>query len=143
MSSDRDDAGARVVGGVRVAATAWVRALELTAPIPKNPDRALSTVIDELAEKVGEVPALRCAAEPCGCDKDLGARRGPRPVLAYGARGRSTRGRQAGREWAAGADHRGSGALRLHLGHDGAAQGRQRQSLPPHAMESLVCRADG
>src|SRR3989442_1011638 len=58
MSSDRDDAGARVVGGDRVAARAWVRALELTAPIPKNPDRVLSTVIDELAEKFGEAPAL-------------------------------------------------------------------------------------
>jgi len=58
MSSDGDDAGARVVGGDRVAAKAWVRALELTAPIPKNPDRVLSTVIDELAEKFGEAPAL-------------------------------------------------------------------------------------
>src|SRR5437667_12866856 len=58
MSSDGDDAGARVVGGDRVAAKAWVRALELTAPIPKNPDRVLSAVIDELAEKFGEAPAL-------------------------------------------------------------------------------------
>src|SRR5213083_3276723 len=58
MSSDGDDAGARVVGGDRVAAKAWVRALELTAPIPKNPDRVLSTVIDKLAEKFGEAPAL-------------------------------------------------------------------------------------
>ena len=58
MSSSGGDAGARVVGGDRVAAKAWVRALELTAPIPKNPDRVLSTVIDELAEKFGEAPAL-------------------------------------------------------------------------------------
>ena len=39
-------------------ARAWLRALELTAPIARNRDRTLSTVIDELAETAGGAPAL-------------------------------------------------------------------------------------
>jgi fatty-acyl-CoA synthase len=35
-----------------------VRALELTAPIAKNPHRILATVIEELAEQFGDAPAL-------------------------------------------------------------------------------------
>src|SRR5213595_1203938 len=42
----------------RSAAQAWLRALELTARIPKHPHRILSTVIEELAETLGEAPAL-------------------------------------------------------------------------------------
>jgi len=37
---------------------AWLRALALTAPIVERPRRVLSTVIDELAERAGEAPAL-------------------------------------------------------------------------------------
>jgi fatty-acyl-CoA synthase len=40
------------------AATAWLRALELTAPIPRNPHRVLSTVIEEIAAQSGDQPAL-------------------------------------------------------------------------------------
>jgi fatty-acyl-CoA synthase len=40
------------------ASKAWLRALELTAPIPRNPARILPTVIEELAEKSGDKPAL-------------------------------------------------------------------------------------
>jgi fatty-acyl-CoA synthase len=40
------------------AARAWLRALELTAPIPKNRDRILSTVIEELAACPSNLPAL-------------------------------------------------------------------------------------
>jgi fatty-acyl-CoA synthase len=40
------------------AAKAWLRALELTAPIPRNRNRVMSTVIEELAVKSGELPAL-------------------------------------------------------------------------------------
>src|SRR3989475_4300064 len=47
----------------RSAAQAWLRALELTARIPKHPHRILSTVIEELAEKFGEAPALFSDAE--------------------------------------------------------------------------------
>jgi fatty-acyl-CoA synthase len=40
------------------SAKAWSRALELTAPIVRHPDRILPTVIEELAEKRGDAPAL-------------------------------------------------------------------------------------
>lgn len=39
-------------------ASAWLRALELTAPIPNNPGRIFSTVIQDLAERYGKAPAL-------------------------------------------------------------------------------------
>src|SRR3989442_4297310 len=48
------DAAARPAGSHRV----WLRALELTAPITKTPDRVLPTVIDELAAHLDEAPAL-------------------------------------------------------------------------------------
>jgi fatty-acyl-CoA synthase len=37
---------------------AWLRALELTAQIPKRPDRILPTVVDEFADRFGDAPAL-------------------------------------------------------------------------------------
>ncbi len=37
---------------------AWLRALELTSSIGKNPNRILSSVIEEFAETAGEYPAL-------------------------------------------------------------------------------------
>jgi fatty-acyl-CoA synthase len=40
------------------AARAWLRALELTAPIVRTPDRVMSTVIEELAAQWGDAPAL-------------------------------------------------------------------------------------
>jgi fatty-acyl-CoA synthase len=40
------------------AARAWLRALELTAPIPRNPDRILPIVIEEIAAQSGDRPAL-------------------------------------------------------------------------------------
>jgi len=40
------------------ASQAWLRALELTAAIPRNRDRVLPTVIEELAARSGEAPAL-------------------------------------------------------------------------------------
>jgi fatty-acyl-CoA synthase len=45
------------------AAKAWSRALELTAPIARRPDRTLPAVIEELAEKFGDAPALLSAGE--------------------------------------------------------------------------------
>ena len=39
-------------------AKSWLRALELTAPITRNPSRLLSTVIEEFAAHLGEEPAL-------------------------------------------------------------------------------------
>jgi len=37
---------------------AWVRALEMTAPIPRTPARTLPVLIDSLAERFGNTPAL-------------------------------------------------------------------------------------
>ena len=48
----------RLVESKPSAARAWSRALELTVPIARNPDRILPIVIDELAEKFGDAPAL-------------------------------------------------------------------------------------
>jgi fatty-acyl-CoA synthase len=42
---------------------AWLRALDLTAPIPRNRDRILSTVVAELAERYGDKPALESERE--------------------------------------------------------------------------------
>jgi fatty-acyl-CoA synthase len=42
---------------------AWLRALELTAPIARNRDRVLSTVIEEQAGQRGDAPALLSARE--------------------------------------------------------------------------------
>jgi len=42
---------------------AWLRALELTAPIPRTPRRILPTVIEELAERFADAPALLSEGE--------------------------------------------------------------------------------
>ena len=39
-------------------ARAWLRALELTAPIPRNPDRILPVVIEEMSARMGDAPAI-------------------------------------------------------------------------------------
>lgn len=58
MTSIESEAAARPARSNFSATKAWVRALELTAPIVNNPQRILPTVIEELAEKLGEAPAL-------------------------------------------------------------------------------------
>lgn len=45
-------------GSNRSAAHSWQRALELTARLTDQPDRTLPIVIDELADRFGEAPAL-------------------------------------------------------------------------------------
>jgi fatty-acyl-CoA synthase len=59
LHEDRGNAAvtARPVGD-RSATKAWLRALELTAPIADNPSRVLSTVLDEFAQTCGDAPAL-------------------------------------------------------------------------------------
>src|SRR5271167_3001386 len=37
---------------------AWLRALELTAPIPRQRERVLPAVVDELGQRLGDKPAL-------------------------------------------------------------------------------------
>jgi fatty-acyl-CoA synthase len=48
----------RASGGQPSAAKAWLRALELTAPIGVRPARTLPVIIDELADTFGDAPAL-------------------------------------------------------------------------------------
>jgi fatty-acyl-CoA synthase len=40
------------------AAKAWLRALEMTAPIAAHPARTLPAIIDDLADAHGDAPAL-------------------------------------------------------------------------------------
>ena len=55
-----DDAGtiAKQGPGARSATKAWLRALELTAPIARNPTRTFPVVVEELAARFGNAPAL-------------------------------------------------------------------------------------
>jgi len=48
----------RPPSGPHSSARAWLRALELTAPIVQRPDRILPTVIEEIAARCGDSPAL-------------------------------------------------------------------------------------
>ena len=57
MSLTQRDTASRSVDNSSPAKS-WVRALEFTASIASNPERLLSSVIDEWAEKSGEAPAL-------------------------------------------------------------------------------------
>src|ERR1700730_11675078 len=50
--------GAARPASSRSPSKAWLRALELTAPIANNPERVFPAVIEELAETFGEAPAL-------------------------------------------------------------------------------------
>jgi fatty-acyl-CoA synthase len=45
-------------GSVESASKSWLRALELTAAIPRNRERLLADVIEEISERRGEAPAL-------------------------------------------------------------------------------------
>ena len=49
--------GEKTLAGISPA-KAWLRALELSAPIERNPHRVLSTVIEEMAARMGDAPAL-------------------------------------------------------------------------------------
>src|SRR5206468_7438348 len=44
--------------GVPSAAKAWLRALEMTAAISRDPARILADVVDDIAERSGSAPAL-------------------------------------------------------------------------------------
>jgi fatty-acyl-CoA synthase len=58
MPSDVIDAPTQAAPRAPSAAKDWLRALDLTAKIDKQPRRILPTVIDELAEQFGDAPAL-------------------------------------------------------------------------------------
>jgi fatty-acyl-CoA synthase len=55
------------------ASRSWLRALELTAPIPRNRHRLMSTAIEELAARSGDAPALLSDRE-CFTFRELAAR---------------------------------------------------------------------
>jgi fatty-acyl-CoA synthase len=58
MTVDQAETAARPAPGKPSSARAWSRALELTTPIARRPERILPTVIEELAERFGDAPAL-------------------------------------------------------------------------------------
>jgi fatty-acyl-CoA synthase len=64
-------------------AKAWLRGLELTAPISKNRDRILPTVIEELAERYGDTPALLSDRE-CLTYRELAERSNQYARWAFG-----------------------------------------------------------
>jgi hypothetical protein len=61
------DTAARQGPGARSATKAWLRALELTAPIAGNPMRTFPVVVEELAERFGDAPALMSEAAFAHC----------------------------------------------------------------------------
>src|SRR5271154_7073134 len=64
---------------------AWLRALELTAPIPRQRDRVLPAIVDELGQRLGDKPALLSDRE-CFTYQELAerARRYSRWALSQG-----------------------------------------------------------
>jgi fatty-acyl-CoA synthase len=63
MSLTTCDTARSSVDGAASAAKSWLRALELTAPIARNPERLFSSVIEQWAETSGEAPALLSGRE--------------------------------------------------------------------------------
>src|SRR5580704_13882127 len=59
MISGKDGTAPRL----RSATKAWLRALEVTAPIARDPKRTFPVVVEELAERFGDAPALVSDAE--------------------------------------------------------------------------------
>src|SRR5882672_779909 len=56
--------GAPVASSSTSSVQGWLRALEMTKPIAARPTRVLPVIIDELAEKYGDAPALLSDREP-------------------------------------------------------------------------------
>src|SRR5437867_737317 len=73
MTVNQAETAVRPAPGKPSSAKAWSRALELTAPIVRRPDRILPTVIEELAETFGDAPALLSDGE-CLTYRGLAAR---------------------------------------------------------------------
>ncbi|MEA2991025.1 MAG: fatty-acyl-CoA synthase [Alphaproteobacteria bacterium] len=53
-----DSAETNAVPEARAVANGWLRALEMTAPIARSPTRILPAVIDDLADRFADAPAL-------------------------------------------------------------------------------------
>jgi fatty-acyl-CoA synthase len=63
MISGDADTVTRLGAGTASATKAWLRALELTTPIAHNPARTFPVVVEELALRFGDAPALISDAE--------------------------------------------------------------------------------
>ena len=63
MSLTKCEAAQTPIRGAFSPARSWMRALELTAPIVRNPERLFSSVIEEWAETSGDAPALLSSGE--------------------------------------------------------------------------------
>jgi fatty-acyl-CoA synthase len=63
MTVNQTETAARPAPVKPSSARAWSRALELTAPIVQHPHRIFPTVMEELAGKLGDAPALLSARE--------------------------------------------------------------------------------
>jgi fatty-acyl-CoA synthase len=85
MALPETERAARQSGGKTSALHDWVRALELTAPIARNPQRVLSRVIEEIAISRGDAPALLTTREASNFrELAAGANRYARWSLAHG-----------------------------------------------------------
>src|SRR5438477_3163116 len=73
MTIDVAETAVRPAADRPSSAKMWSRALELTAPIMRHPDRILPTVVEELAQKIGTAPALMSDGE-CLTYRALGER---------------------------------------------------------------------
>jgi fatty-acyl-CoA synthase len=58
MNDVTSAASARAAQSAGSSAQGWLRALELTKPIAAHPTRTLPVIVDELADKFGDAPAL-------------------------------------------------------------------------------------
>jgi fatty-acyl-CoA synthase len=61
--SEDADTIARQAAGAHSATRAWLRALELTTPIAHDPTRTFPVVVEELAQRFGDAPALLSETE--------------------------------------------------------------------------------
>jgi fatty-acyl-CoA synthase len=89
MSAALSESGQATARPGASVSRAWLRALELTAPIPCQRERVLPAIVDELGDRLGDKPALLSDRE-CFTYSDLAgrARRYARWALAQGmARG--------------------------------------------------------
>jgi fatty-acyl-CoA synthase len=63
MSLVHSGLDARAPGRGESAVKAWVRALEMTAPIAAHPQRVFPVLVDELADTLADSPALLCESQ--------------------------------------------------------------------------------
>ena len=119
---------------------------------PTLPGEALAHSINTVAPRYVIVGAQLAAAVQRACARDLrrrwsaGCSGGERRGVCRGwicDRSRCSARSRSSRRAIPGAHAQRARAVHLYLRHHGPAQGGQRQSLPPHAVEPLVRRPHG